>query len=37
MLHNSAGRSLAIRLVTIAQADLPAPPDFLREAQRFLG
>jgi len=37
MLHNSAGRSLAIRLVTIARADLPAPPDFLREAQRFLG
>lgn len=37
MLHNSAGRRLATRLVAIAREDLPAPPDFLREAQRFLG
>lgn len=37
MLHNSAGRSLAMRLVAIAREDLPAPPDFLREVQRFLG
>jgi hypothetical protein len=36
-LHNSAGRSRVIRLVTLARTDLPAPPDFLREAQRFLG
>ena len=36
-LHNSAGRSLVIRLTSIARADLPPPPDFLREAQRFLG
>jgi hypothetical protein len=36
-LHNSAGRSLVIRLVAIPAADLPAPPDFLREAQRLLG
>jgi hypothetical protein len=36
-LHNSAGRSLVIRLTSIARTDLPPPPDFLREAQRFLG
>ena len=36
-LHNSAGRSVIVRLTSIARADLPAPPDFLREAQRFLG
>lgn len=37
MLHNSAGRSIVMRLTSIARADLPPPPDFLREAQRFLG
>jgi hypothetical protein len=36
-LHNAAGRSIVVRLTSIARADLPAPPDFLREAQRFLG
>jgi len=36
-LHNSAGRSIVMRLTSIARADLPPPPDFLREAQRFLG
>ena len=36
-LHNAAGRSLVVRLASIARADLPPPPDFLREAQRFLG
>ena len=36
-LRNSAGRSLVVRLTSIARADLPPPPDFLREAQRFLG
>ena len=36
-LHSAAGRSLVVRLVSLAQADLPPPPDFLREAQRFLG
>lgn len=36
-LHNSAGRSLVVRLTSIARADLPPPPDFLREAQRYLG
>ena len=36
-LHNAAGRSLVVRLTSIARADLPPPPDFLREAQRFLG
>ena len=36
-LHNSAGRSVIVRLTSIARADLPPPPDFLREAQRFLG
>lgn len=36
-LHNSAGRSIIVRLASIARADLPPPPDFLREAQRFLG
>jgi ABC-type transporter Mla MlaB component len=36
-LHNSAGRSLVMRLTRIARADLPPPPDFLREAQRYLG
>jgi hypothetical protein len=36
-LHNAAGRSLIVRLASIARADLPPPPDFLREAERFLG
>lgn len=36
-LHNAAGRSLVVRLASIARADLPPPPDFLREAERFLG
>lgn len=36
-LYNSAGRSVVVRLVTIARAELPAAPDFLGEAQRFLG
>jgi len=36
-LRNSAGRSLVMRLTRVARADLPPPPDFLREAQRFLG
>jgi len=36
-LHNAAGRSMVVRLTSIARADLPPPPDFLREAQRFLG
>jgi hypothetical protein len=36
-LHNAAGRSLVVRLTSIARVDLPPPPDFLREAQRFLG
>jgi hypothetical protein len=36
-LHNSAGRSLVMRLTRIARANLPPPPDFLREAQRYLG
>jgi hypothetical protein len=36
-LHNAEGRSIVVRLTSIARADLPAPPDFLREAQRFLG
>ena len=36
-LHNSAGRSIVVRLASIARADIPQPPDFLREAQRFLG
>lgn len=36
-LHNSAGRSLVMRMTSIARADLPPPPDFLREAQRYLG
>src|SRR5512135_2755307 len=30
-LHNSAGRSIVVRLVTVARGDLPPPPDFLRE------
>jgi hypothetical protein len=37
LLHNAAGRSLVVRMVGIARADLPPPPDFLREAQRYLG
>ena len=37
VLHNAAGRSLVVRMVGIARADLPPPPDFLREAQRYLG
>lgn len=37
VLHNAAGRSLVVRTVGIARADLPPPPDFLREAQRYLG
>ena len=36
-LHNAAGRSMVVRLTRLARADLPPPPDFLREAQRFLG
>src|SRR5512139_746677 len=36
-LHNAAGRSVVVRLTSLARADLPPPPDFLREAQRFLG
>jgi hypothetical protein len=36
-LHNATGRSLVVRLTSMARADLPPPPDFLREAQRFLG
>jgi hypothetical protein len=36
-LHNSAGRSIVVRLTSIARADLPPPPDFLREAERYLG
>lgn len=35
-LHNSAGRSIVVRLASIARTDLPPPPDFMREAQRFL-
>ena len=36
-LHNSTGRSVVVRLASIARADIPPPPDFLREAQRYLG
>jgi hypothetical protein len=36
-LHNAAGRSNVVRLASIARADLPPPPDFVREAQRYLG
>lgn len=36
VLHNAAGRSLAMRLVSVERGDLPPPPDFLREAQRYL-
>jgi hypothetical protein len=36
-LHNSAGQSVIVRLVSIGRADLPKPRDFLREAQGFLG
>jgi hypothetical protein len=36
-LHNSAGRSVVMRLTSIAREDLPPPPDFLREAERLLG
>jgi hypothetical protein len=36
-LHNAAGQSIVVRLASIARVDLPPPPDFLREAQRFLG
>jgi hypothetical protein len=36
-LHNSSGQSVVMRLVSIARPDLPPPPDFLREAQRYLG
>jgi hypothetical protein len=36
-LRNSAGRGVVVRLIRIERADLPPPPDFLREAQRFLG
>jgi hypothetical protein len=35
-LYNSAGRSVVVRLVSVARADLPAAPDFLKEGQRFL-
>jgi len=37
VLHNAQGRSIVVRLVSIARAELPPPVDFLREAQRFLG
>jgi hypothetical protein len=37
VLHNAAGQSVIMRLVSIARSDLPPPPDFLREAQRYLG
>jgi len=36
-LHNSTGRSVVVRLASVARADIPPPPDFLREAQRYLG
>jgi hypothetical protein len=36
-LHNSTGRSVVVRVARIERADLPPPPDFLREAQRYLG
>jgi hypothetical protein len=36
-LHNAAGRSAIIRLVSIARDVLPPRHDFLREAWRYLG
>jgi hypothetical protein len=36
-LHNAAGRSVVVRLAGITRANLPPPPDFVREAQRYLG
>lgn len=35
-LYNSAGRSVVVRLVSVARAALPAAPDFLKEGQRYL-
>jgi hypothetical protein len=35
-LHNSAGQSVIVRLVSVERGDLPPPPDFLREGQRYL-
>jgi hypothetical protein len=36
VLHNAAGQTQVARLVSVEHGDLPPPPDFLREAQRYL-
>lgn len=36
VLRNAVGQSMVVRLVSIERGDLPPPPDFLREGQRYL-